>query len=186
MAYYSLNYVICLYVSFNGDLMKKVILAALVMASVGAHASNTITGGYAQTNSDGETLKGFNAKYAYTPDGEKLGYIGSLSITALNEDRTEDGVKANVKAGYGSLMGGLTYAITGDFKPYVMAGVSRGAIDVDPKGFDDYKETKTGFAYGVGAQYTIYNGVTLDASYEGSKLFGSQTNTFTVGAGYKF
>jgi opacity protein-like surface antigen len=185
MAYYSLNYVICLYFSFNGDLMKKLIVAALVMVSVGAHASNTITAGYAQTSNDGETLKGFNGKYTYTPDGETLGYIGSLTITGLNEDKHIDGVKTNVKAGYGSLMGGLSYSV-GDIKPYVLAGISRGVLKTDPDGFDDHEETKTGFAYGAGIQYNVFNGFTVDASYEGSKLFSSQTNTFTVGAGYEF
>ncbi|NTY74697.1 outer membrane beta-barrel protein, partial [Citrobacter freundii] len=47
-------------------------------------------------------------------------------------------------------------------------------------------DTSTGFAYGAGIQFTPIAAFTVDAGYEGSKVFGAQANSIVVGAGWKF
>jgi len=69
-------------------------LAVVLAASVGTAfaATSTVTGGYAQSDMQGEANKagGFNLKYRYEQDNSPLGVIGSFTYT--EKDRTESGV----------------------------------------------------------------------------------------------
>ncbi|MDA8511107.1 MULTISPECIES: outer membrane beta-barrel protein [unclassified Citrobacter] len=155
--------------NFNSGLFIVVLaLSASVLAG-----ENVITGGYVHTKTAGKSLSGFNAKYGYTPDESDLGVISSLSISADNEN--------DIDRGYGSALVGASYRINDVLKPYVLAGIARGAIKADGD-----TDTSTGFAYGAGIQLTPIAGFTIDAGYEGSKIFGSQANSVVLGAGWKF
>ncbi|MDU5618453.1 MAG: Ail/Lom family outer membrane beta-barrel protein [Klebsiella michiganensis] len=70
-------------------------LAVVLAASVGTTAfaaTSTVTGGYAQSDMQGEANKagGFNLKYRYEQDNNPLGVIGSFTYT--EKDRSESGV----------------------------------------------------------------------------------------------
>lgn len=172
--------------------MKKIILAVVIAAasiSAANAAEHVITGGYAQTKSDGVKLSGLNLKYGYTPDESAVGVMSSLTITGKSEDYSESGYKASADYAYGSLMVGASYKVNEYVKPYALVGVGRGAVDAKFSGYGSSyheKDTDTNLAYGVGVQFTPVKGFTIDAGYEGSKAFGSQVNSFVVGAGYRF
>ncbi|VTN15209.1 Outer membrane protein X precursor [Raoultella terrigena] len=89
-------------------------LAVVLAASVGTAfaATSTVTGGYAQSDMQGEANKagGFNLKYRYEQDNSPLGVIGSFTYT--EKDRTESGVyeKASTTA---SPLVRLTVSTTG-------------------------------------------------------------------------
>lgn len=136
-------------------------------------SENVLVGGYVHTKTEGNSLNGFNVKYGYTPDESHFGVMSSLTISANNDNDTD--------RGYGSALVGTSYRINDFIKPYVMVGIGRGAV----KNNGD-TQTSTGFAYGAGIQLTPISGFTIDAGYEGSKIFGSQANSVVIGAGWKF
>lgn len=156
--------------------MKFAVLLALgtvLSAQALADSENVVTGGYAHTKTAGNSLSGVNLKYGYTPDDFDLGVISSITLTANKND--------DIDRGYGSALVGASYRVTDSVKPYVMVGIGRGVVKND-----DDTDTSTGFAYNAGIQFTPISGFTIDAGYEGSKVFGSQANSIVVGAGWKF
>ncbi|MDA8518505.1 outer membrane beta-barrel protein [Citrobacter sp. Igbk 16] len=157
----------------NSKLTMIFTLIAAFSAQVLADSENVVTGGYAHTKTAGNSFNGVNFKYGYTPNEMDLGVISSLTVTANGDD--------DIDRGYGSALVGASYRVNDVLKPYVMIGVGRGAVKEDGD-----TDTSTGFAYGAGIQVTPISGFTLDAGYEGSKVFGSQVNSVVIGAGWKF
>lgn len=157
----------------NYVMAMTVALVAVFSAQTIAGSENVVTGGYAHSKTSGKSFNGVNFKYGYTPDEIDLGVISSLTITANDND--------NIDRGYGSAMVGASYRLSDALKPYVMIGVGRGVVKTDGD-----NNTSTGFAYGAGIQFTPISEFTIDAGYEGSKIFGSQVNSVVVGAGWKF
>jgi opacity protein-like surface antigen len=180
--------------------MRKIILLAALVASastIAAPSNHTITGGYARTSASDAHLNGFNVKYGYQFDSSPWGIIGSLTGTGKSERTTDDeGYKADVDAAYASVMVGPSYNITDDAKIYALVGSSGADIQVDYGygGKDEYKAHSP--VFGVGFQYAVWEGLTVDVSYEYSKFKRAEDNgyyvdsfsakTFTIGVGYKF
>lgn len=157
----------------NNKLTLTLSLVMLFSIKALAASESVVTAGYVYTNLEGKTLNGLNGKFGYTPDKSDLGVISSLTISGNNDN--------DIDRGYGSALVGVSYRVSDIVKPYVMVGVGRGAIKNDG---DTY--TSTGFAYGAGIQLTPISGFTVDAGYEGSKVFGSQANSVVIGAGWRF
>ena len=147
------------------SLKTGLVAVTLCFAMTVYAGESVVTGGYVHTRTDGQNLNGLNAKYGYTPDESDLGVITSLTISA-NDDN-------DIDRGYGSALAGASYK--------VMVGIGRGAIKANGE-----TDTSTGFAYGAGIQFTPIAAFTVDAGYEGSKVFGAQANSIVVGAGWKF
>lgn len=171
--------------------MKKVMmLAALATAvSSSAFAGSDISVGYAHSRADDIHLNGANLKYAYTPEGENLGFISSLTITGKEETEKQNGVKGEADYAYGSALIGAQYRLNEYVTPYAMAGIGRGAVKVKVSGYGyHYEETerKNGFAYSAGVKVHVTPTIFLDASYEGTKVFDTQVNSFVVGGGVSF
>lgn len=155
------------------SLKTGLVAVTLCFAMTVYAGESVVTGGYVHTRTDGQNLNGFNAKYGYTPDESDFGVMTSLTISA-NDDN-------DIDSGYGSALVGASYKVNDVVKPYVMAGIGRGAIKANGE-----TDTSTGFAYGAGIQFTPIAGFTVDAGYEGSKVFGAQANSIVVGAGWTF
>jgi len=178
---------------------KAVLLAVLVIStSVSAGPSNhTITGGYARTNASDTHLDGFNIKYGYQFDDSAWGIIGSLTATAKEDSFSDDaGYKTEVDAGYASLMAGPSYNITDDIKIYALVGTSGADVKLKYNGNTEAEYKAHSPVVGVGFQYAIWKGFTVDASYEYAKFKHAESDnyyvdsfnakTLAVGIGYKF
>ena len=95
--------------------MKKIAclsaLAAVLAFTAGTSvaATSTVTGGYAQSDAQGQMNKmgGFNLKYRYEEDNSPLGVIGSFTYT--EKDRTENGSYTNGK--YYGITAGPAYRL---------------------------------------------------------------------------
>lgn len=158
----------------NNKLVMVLSLCAAFATPVLA-AESVVTGGYVHTQTAGNSnsLNGVNFKYGYTPDESDLGVMSSLTLSANDDEK--------IDRGYGSALIGASYRVNAVVKPYVMVGIGRGSMKIDGD-----TDTSTGFAYGAGVQLTPVSGFTIDAGYEGSKIFGSQANSVVIGAGWKF
>ncbi|QLR77976.1 outer membrane beta-barrel protein [Citrobacter freundii] len=157
----------------NNKLALALSLVMVFSVQALADSESVVTAGYVHTNVGGETLNGFNGKFGYTPDQSDIGVMSSLTISGNNDN--------DIDRGYGSALVGASYRVSDMVKPYVMVGIGRGAIKNDGD-----TDTSTGFAYGAGIQLTPISSFTVDAGYEGSKIFGSQANSVVIGAGWKF
>lgn len=170
--------------------VNKALIVLAVLASIGiANASGDLSVGYANSRADGKNLNGLNAKYSYTPGDSHLGFISALTLTGKEETAKEEGFKGEADYAYGSALVGAQYQINEYLTPYVMAGVGRGAVKVKIRGYGEkWEDTKreNGFAYSAGVKIHVTQSIFLDADYEGSKVFDTQVNTFSVGAGYSF
>ncbi|MDM8358335.1 Ail/Lom family outer membrane beta-barrel protein [Pandoraea communis] len=195
-------------------------LGALYGAAAVAQPRNTITVGYAQSQISGgaadqylaapltsglggvvaQTLGavllpagnkpgGVNLKYRYEFD-ENLGFIVSYTGTG----RTTSLGSNSKKLRYDSLTAGPSYRFNNYFSLYAGLGASRGEYGFD---INDARikikesNTKYGLASIVGAQVNVYKNVTLDFSYEYSKLNFENNktgkfNTWSVALGYRF
>ena len=102
-------------------------LAVVLAASVGTTAfaaTSTVTGGYAQSDMQGEANKagGFNLKYRYEQDNNPLGVIGSFTYT--EKDRSESGVYK--KGQYYGITAGPAYRLNDWASIYGVVGVGYG------------------------------------------------------------
>ncbi len=170
--------------------VNKGLIVLAVLATVGvANAASDVSVGYANSRAAGTNLNGLNAKYSYTPEGSNLGFISSLTLTGKKETAEEAGFKGEADYAYGSALVGAQYQLNEYFTPYVMAGVGRGAVKVKIRGYGEKwedTERENGFAYSAGVKVHVTPSIFLDANYEGSKVFDTQVNTFSIGAGYSF
>ncbi|MDU4365327.1 MAG: outer membrane protein OmpX [Klebsiella oxytoca] len=153
-------------------------LAVVLAASVGTTAfaaTSTVTGGYAQSDMQGEANKagGFNLKYRYEQDNNPLGVIGSFTYT--EKDRSQ----------YYGITAGPAYRLNDWASIYGVVGVGYGKFQNNsyPNKTDmsDY-----GFSYGAGLQFNPIENVALDFSYEQSRIRNVDVGTWIAGVGYRF
>ena len=171
--------------------MKKVMMLAIlgVAASSSVFAGSDVSVGYANSRADGTNLNGINIKYAYNPEGSALGVISSLTLTGKKETDEQYGIKGEADYAYGSALIGVQYDVNDSLTPYIMAGVGRGAVKVKLSGYGERDEEtyrENGFAYGAGMKVHVTPSFFIDGSWEGTKVFDTQVNTFSVGGGYSF
>lgn len=172
--------------------MRKALLAVVLFAIVAPSyaVQHSVEVGYARSDiGEGDHLNGANFKYGYQPEDSALGLITSFTLTGDSDKEYDQGVKAEGDIGYASLMVGATYQLTDWLKPYAMIGVGRAGYKIDITYQNDKETVKdhdTAFSYGAGVQIEPVKDIYINAGYEGSRLFDTQVNTFTVGAGYRF
>jgi outer membrane protein X len=159
-----------------------IVLAATAGTAVAA--TSTVTGGYAQSDMQGEANKagGFNLKYRYEQDNNPLGVIGSFTYTEKNGNDSG----AYNKAQYYGITAGPAYRINDWASIYGVVGVGYGKFQAN-----DFPETKSdmsdyGFSYGAGLQFNPIENVALDFSYEQSRIRSVDVGTWIAGVGYRF
>ena len=111
--------------------MKKIAclsaLAAVLAFTAGTSvaATSTVTGGYAQSDAQGQMNKmgGFNLKYRYEEDNSPLGVIGSFTYT--EKSRTASSGDYNKNQYYG-ITAGPAYRINDWASIYGVVGVGYG------------------------------------------------------------
>ncbi|MBB1200021.1 outer membrane protein OmpX [Enterobacteriaceae bacterium 89] len=171
--------------------MKKIArlsaLALVLAASAGTAAvaaTSTVTGGYAQSDMQGEANKagGFNLKYRYEQDNSPLGVIGSFTYTTKNGDA--DGTYN--KSQYYGITAGPAYRINDWASIYGVMGLGYGKFQAN-----DFPNSKSdmsdyGFSYGAGLQFNPIENVALDFSYEQSRIRSVDVGTWIAGVGYRF
>ena len=160
-------------------------LAVVLAASVGTAfaATSTVTGGYAQSDMQGEANKagGFNLKYRYEQDNSPLGVIGSFTYT--EKDRTEAGVYQ--KGQYYGITAGPAYRLNDWASIYGVVGVGHGKFQ-DNSFPNKHDMSDYGFSYGAGMQFNPIENVALDFSYEQSRIRNVDVGTWIAGVGYSF
>lgn len=153
---------------------------------------------YGKASSDGyDDPKGMFMRYRYEFD-DRWGVIGSFSY-AVNDGKittNANSLRATAKttAEYASALVGPSLRINDYVSLYGLAGMAYKHIKQDIDAYTSYgsgnssvSEDKFNFAYSIGAQFNIYEGLVFDAAYEASP--GNRdwkTNGFTVGIGYRF
>ncbi|WP_330983444.1 MULTISPECIES: outer membrane protein OmpX [Enterobacterales] len=170
--------------------MKKIAclsaLALVLAASAGTAvaATSTVTGGYAQSDMQGEANKagGFNLKYRYEQDNSPLGVIGSFTYTEKN--RSEDGVYN--KGQYYGITAGPAYRINDWASIYGVVGVGYGKFQANDFPASKSDMSDYGFSYGAGMQFNPIENVALDFSYEQSRIRNVDVGTWIAGVGYRF
>ena len=170
--------------------MKKIAclsaLAAVLAFTAGTSvaATSTVTGGYAQSDAQGQMNKmgGFNLKYRYEEDNSPLGVIGSFTYT--EKSRTASSGDYNKNQYYG-ITAGPAYRINDWASIYGVVGVGYGKFQNNnyphKSDMSDY-----GFSYGAGLQFNPIENVALDFSYEQSRIRNVDVGTWIAGVGYRF
>ena len=158
-----------------------IVLAATAGTAVAA--TSTVTGGYAQSDMQGEANKagGFNLKYRYEQDNNPLGVIGSFTYT----EKTSSGDDYN-KGQYYGITAGPAYRINDWASIYGVVGVGYGKFQTN--NFPEHKSDMSdyGFSYGAGLQFNPIENVALDFSYEQSRIRSVDVGTWIAGVGYRF
>ncbi|EBY6522847.1 hypothetical protein D5P15_03035 [Salmonella enterica subsp. enterica serovar Livingstone] len=153
-----------------------------------ANDKHTVSFGYAQThlsslkNSDSKDLRGFNFKYRYEFN-ETWGMLGSFTATRneMENYTWKDGKlhkNGSDSVDYGSLMFGPTYRFNDYVSLYGNAGIATMKFNKHSK--------EDSFAYGAGVIFNPVKSISIDASWEASRFFAVDTNTFGVSVGYRF
>ena len=165
-------------------------LAVVLAASVGTTAfaaTSTVTGGYAQSDMQGEANKagGFNLKYRYEQDNNPLGVIGSFTYT--EKDRTDASGDYN-KTQYYGITAGPAYRLNDWASIYGVVGVGYGKFQqTENEGLNrTASNSDYGFSYGAGLQFNPIQDVALDFSYEQSRIRNVDVGTWIAGVGYRF
>ena len=172
--------------------MKKIAclsaLAAVLAFTAGTSvaATSTVTGGYAQSDAQGQMNKmgGFNLKYRYEEDNSPLGVIGSFTYT--EKDRTENG--SYNKGQYYGITAGPAYRLNDWASIYGVVGVGYGKFQqTENEGLNrTASNSDYGFSYGAGLQFNPIQDVALDFSYEQSRIRNVDVGTWIAGVGYRF
>ena len=170
--------------------MKKIAclsaLAAVLAFTAGTSvaATSTVTGGYAQSDAQGQMNKmgGFNLKYRYEQDNNPLGVIGSFTYT--EKDNTSNGTYN--KGQYYGITAGPAYRLNDWASIYGVVGVGYGKFQNN--NFPNQKSDMSdyGFSYGAGLQFNPMENVALDFSYEQSRIRSVDVGTWIAGVGYRF
>ncbi|WET39385.1 outer membrane protein OmpX [Citrobacter enshiensis] len=171
--------------------MKKIAclsaLAAVLAISAGTAvaATSTVTGGYAQSDAQGQANKmgGFNLKYRYEQDNNPLGVIGSFTYT--EKSRTNSAGDYN-KTQYYGLTAGPAYRLNDWASIYGVVGVGYGKFQETNLPTDKNDTSDYGFSYGAGVQFNPIENVALDFSYEQSRIRSVDVGTWIAGVGYRF
>ena len=185
------------FVSFNAskakvdNYMKKIAclsaLAAVLAFTAGTSvaATSTVTGGYAQSDAQGQMNKmgGFNLKYRYEEDNSPLGVIGSFTYT--EKSRTASSGDYNKNQYYG-ITAGPAYRINDWASIYGVVGVGYGKFQTTEYPTYKHDTSDYGFSYGAGLQFNPMENVALDFSYEQSRIRSVDVGTWIAGVGYRF
>lgn len=155
--------------------MKKIAclsaLAAVLAFTAGTSvaATSTVTGGYAQSDAQGQMNKmgGFNLKYRYEEDNSPLGVIGSFTYT--EKSRTASSGDYNKNQYYG-ITAGPAYRINDWASIYGVVGVGYGKFQTTEYPTYKHDTSDYGFSYGAGLQFNPMENVALDFSYEQSRI----------------
>ncbi|MRS13837.1 outer membrane protein OmpX [Enterobacteriaceae bacterium RIT691] len=170
--------------------MKKIAclsaLALVLAASAGTAvaATSTVTGGYAQSDMQGEANKagGFNLKYRYEQDNNPLGVIGSFTYTEKNGN----GEGTYNKSQYYGITAGPAYRINDWASIYGVVGLGYGKFQSTDFPGNKSDMSDYGFSYGAGMQFNPIENVALDFSYEQSRIRNVDVGTWIAGVGYRF
>lgn len=157
-----------------------------------ASGTHTVSIGYAQTHlstlksSDSKDLHGLNIKYRYEFN-ERWGFIGALTATRHEVEHYSWQSAKLKKEGsdtidYSSVMVGPTYRFNEYISLYGNAGMAR----MKMKNTHSHESTDDSFAYGAGVIFNPLTNLSLDLSWEASKFFSVDANTFGVSVGYRF
>ncbi|MFG6657219.1 outer membrane protein OmpX [Scandinavium sp. M-37] len=159
-----------------------IVLAATAGTAVAA--TSTVTGGYAQSDMQGEANKagGFNLKYRYEQDNNPLGWIGSFTYTEKNHNESNTYNKAQ----YYGLTAGPAYRINDWASIYGVVGVGYGKFQANDFPASKSDMSDYGFSYGAGMQFNPIENVALDFSYEQSRIRNVDVGTWIAGVGYRF
>ena len=171
--------------------MKKIAclsaLAAVLAFTAGTSvaATSTVTGGYAQSDAQGQMNKmgGFNLKYRYEEDNSPLGVIGSFTYT--EKSRTASSCDYNKNQYYG-ITAGPAYRINDWASIYGVVGVGYGKFQTTEYPTYKHDTSDYGFSYGAGLQFNPMENVALDFSYEQSRILSVDVGTWIAGVGYRF
>ncbi|MGF6435668.1 Ail/Lom family outer membrane beta-barrel protein [Kosakonia sp. 1610] len=158
---------------------------AAALAAYGKDAVNYSPEGYSN-------LGGVSVHYRYEIT-DTLGVISAISWARETAYSTEtapaSSAESRVKGSYLAVMAGPSYRINNYVSVYAMAGVADKKLSVNTSGdIGDFhaSENQTDLAYGAGAQFNIYKGITLDLAYEASNGGEWKTSGISAGLGYKF
>ncbi|EBO9850973.1 Ail/Lom family outer membrane beta-barrel protein [Salmonella enterica subsp. enterica serovar Livingstone] len=181
---------------------QTVSIGFIQMKSDGLHNIYKDTKGvaslYGMSSSDGyDDPKGMFMRYHYEFD-DVWGIIGSFSY-AVNDGKVTantDSLRATAKitAEYASALVGPSLRVNDYVSLYGLAGMAYKHIKQNIDAYTQYgsgnssiSEDKFNFAYSIGAQINVYEGLVFDAAYEASPGNSDwKTSGFTVGLGYKF
>lgn len=152
-----------------------------------ANDQHTVSFGYAQThlsslkNSDSKDLRGFNFKYRY--EFNETGDVRLIHRDAqwngeLHRKEGKLHKNGSDSVDYGSLMFGPTYRFNDYVSLYGNAGIATMKFNKHSK--------EDSFAYGAGVIFNPVKSISIDASWETSRFFAVDTNTFGVSVGYRF
>ncbi|EAM1335693.1 hypothetical protein EAD09_17360 [Salmonella enterica] len=156
------------------------------------------TSPYSDMSSDGYSdPKGMFMRYRYEID-DLWGVIGSFSY-AVHDGKTESNsyssrVAVKTTGEYASALGGPSLRINDYVSLFSLAGIAYKHVKQNINVYSMYgngassvSENKYNFAYSLGAQINVYEGLVIDAAYEASSGNSDwKTSGFTVGLGYKF
>ncbi|PIJ49206.1 MULTISPECIES: Ail/Lom family outer membrane beta-barrel protein [unclassified Erwinia] len=173
---------------------------------------SSVIGAPVKVSSDGYNKpQGMFIRYRYEFD-DMWGLMGSVAYAThdgatsgegkrVNADETFnkfDG-RARVTGDYVSALIGPSLRLNDYISFYALAGASFQHISVEnddetfinsvrtEKNSSSSSRNNTGFAYSFGAQVNVWQGLVIDAAYEGGTGSGDwKANGFTVGVGYKF
>lgn len=189
------------------------LLGAFCLCSSPTQAAISASLGYMHTkmdNSDfsyeffGEklstSLNGANLKASFESDDMRLGIITSISYTGKTTERKYRApsgrrYKEKLEQSYVSVLVGPSFQATNWLTPYALVGA---AFNTNKYHYDDNRwyddadddDTKSAFAFGGGVQihpFKVGNGrVLIDLSYERALFKNNTTDSFVVGAGYRF
>ncbi|WP_159652049.1 porin family protein [Vibrio atypicus] len=170
--------------------MKKTLLALMVMGvSASAHADSWlyagIQGGKSNLESESSTAYGLHVGTGILPFiGLEAGYFnhGSIDLEARNTSGSAD---------FSSFYAAAKPSI--DFGPlhiYAKGGINTYNVEYTGSLSSISNDSGVGLMYGVGAEYNIFPGLTVGASYQsfGFEIDGSGNNvdSFTVNATLHF
>lgn len=164
--------------------LSAVALVLAASAGTAVAATSTVTGGYAQSDMQGEANKagGFNLKYRYEQDNNPLGVIGSFTYTEKNGN---DSGTYN-KSQYYGITAGPAYRINDWASIYGVIGVGYGKFQANDFPASKSDMSDYGFSYGAGMQFNPIENVALDFSYEQSRIRNVDVGTWIAGVGYRF
>ncbi|MCW0136209.1 outer membrane protein OmpX [Escherichia coli] len=132
-------------------------------------ATSTVTGGYAQSDAQGQMNKmgGFNLKYRYEEDNSPLGVIGSFTYTEKSHTASSGDYNKNQ---YYGITAGPAYRINDWASIYGVVGVGYGKFQTTEYPTYKHDTSDYGFSYGAGLQFNPMENVALDFSYEQSRI----------------
>lgn len=200
------------YIQMKSDGLEKLSDSTRIAARDYAGSAGSSIGAPVSVKNDSyKDPQGMFIRYRYEFD-DSWSIIGSLAYaqqdtatkgsgSKVNADKTKNSFngKAKVTGDYVSALVGPAYRLNEYVSLYGMAGAAYKHVKQEANehivindravsnGSYSHTESKTNLAYSVGAQFNVYEGLVIDAAYEGSSGGSDwKANGFTVGLGYRF